>query len=65
MTHVLSLASPKLDDIEQDSAEAQLNIEKGNEQIKEAMAASNDLRWGVVFFLLMCALSLMYIELTQ
>jgi len=57
--------SGQLDDIEQDAAEADINIAKGNAEIKTAMAASNDLRWGVVFFLLMCAFSLMYIELTQ
>lgn len=52
----------KIQTIAGDISEAKEDIEEGNKLVKKAMKETNDLRWGVVFFILICSLALLYLE---
>jgi hypothetical protein len=45
-----------------DSTDAKDDIMSGNEEVKKATTSQNDMRWGIVFFLLLCSASLLFLE---
>ena len=45
-----------------DTADAKDDITSGNDEVKKATSSQNDMRWGVVFFLLMCSACLLFLE---
>lgn len=51
-----------IDHLEMTSANSNLNIEFGNEQIKRAMQNQSNMRFWVIFILLVLALSLLFID---
>eukprot|EP00039_Didymoeca_costata_P024901 m.11841 g.11841 ORF g.11841 m.11841 type:complete len:317 (-) comp4533_c0_seq1:683-1633(-) len=44
------------------TSDATSNVVEGNQIIRKATKDSNDLRWGVVFFMLMCSFCLLFLE---
>ena len=45
-----------------DTDDAKDDIASGNDEVKKASTSQNDMRWGVVFFLLMCSVCLLFLE---
>lgn len=45
-----------------DTEDAKDDITSGNEEVKQATSSQNDMRYGVVFFLLLCSASLIFLE---
>ena len=48
--------------VRKDVDDAKDDITSGNEEVKKATSSQNDMRWGVVFFLLMCSICLLFLE---
>lgn len=58
----LAQQAESLERIFSNTSEAGENVTLANQHIKQAMRDSNDLRWGVFFFLIMCAFSLLFLH---
>ena len=52
----------QIEGLGQDVIDAKLNVTKGNAEIQEATKSGNDLRWMIVFILVVCSASLLYLD---